>query len=151
MLLGAAGGEAVATGWSAVGGPQSVSDALAAAAQAAGVEIRTGIEVASVEIADEAASGVTVAGGEPIAARAVLSSVDPKRTLLGFVDPIHLTPDFVRRVQNIRAHGATAKVNYAVSSTPRFAGLSTLGFGRQPRLQRAGDELLERLPPFGRA
>ena len=34
MLLGAAGGEAVATGWSAVGGPQSVSDALAAAAQA---------------------------------------------------------------------------------------------------------------------
>ena len=29
MLLGAAGGEAVATGWSAVGGPQSVSDALA--------------------------------------------------------------------------------------------------------------------------
>src|SRR5204863_8443057 len=29
-----------------------------------------------------------------------------------------------RRVQNIRAHGTLAKINFAVSSLPRFAGLS---------------------------
>jgi phytoene dehydrogenase-like protein len=52
-----------------------------------------------------------------------VSNLDPKRTLLGLVDPIHLEPGFVRRMQNIRAHGTLAKVNFAVSTLPRFAGI----------------------------
>ena len=64
-------------------------------------------------------------------ARAVVSNLDPKRTLLGLVDPMHLEPEFVRRVQNIRAHGTLAKVNYAVSALPRFAGLAALGASEQ--------------------
>jgi phytoene dehydrogenase-like protein len=35
---------------------------------------------------------------------------------------MHLEPEFVRRVQSIRAHGTLAKVNYAVSALPQFAG-----------------------------
>ena len=34
-------------------------------------------------------------------------------------------------MQNIRAHGTLAKVNYAVSALPRFAGLAALGASEQ--------------------
>jgi phytoene dehydrogenase-like protein len=42
---------------------------------------------------------------------------------LTLVDPVHLAPEFVRRVQNIRAQGTLAKVNFAVDALPRFTGL----------------------------
>jgi phytoene dehydrogenase-like protein len=125
LLLGAGEGHPVASGWFVKGGPGALADALASAARQAGVEIRTGAEVAQIDIADGGAGGVTLTSGERIAARAVASNADPKRTLLGLVDPMHLEPEFVRRVQNIRAHGTLAKVNYAVSALPRFAGAAS--------------------------
>jgi phytoene dehydrogenase-like protein len=91
-----------------------------------GVEIRTGAEVARIEAADEVVTGVTLASGDTIAARAVVSNADPKRTLLGLLDPVHLEPEIVRRIQHIRTHGTLAKINYAVSSLPRFPGVETL-------------------------
>jgi phytoene dehydrogenase-like protein len=138
LLLGAAVGQPVANGWPVKGGTGAVAEALAAAARAAGVEIRTGAEVAQVDVAaDGAAKGVTLISGEQIAARAVASNVDPKRTLLGFVDPIHLAPEIVRRVQNIRAHGTLAKINYAVSSLPQFTGVTdTAALSGRIRLAR---------------
>jgi phytoene dehydrogenase-like protein len=124
LLLGAGEGHPVANGWLARGGIGAVVDALASAAHQAGVEIRTGAEVGRIDIGpDGAAIGVTRTSGEGIAARAVASNADPKRTLLGLVDPIHLAPDLVRRVQNIRAHGTLAQIDYTVSSLPRFAGV----------------------------
>jgi phytoene dehydrogenase-like protein len=131
LLLGAGEGHPVASGWFVVGGTGALSDALSAAARQAGVEIRTGVSVARIDAADGTASGVTLPTGESIGARAVVSSVDPKRTLLGLLDPMHLEPDFVRRMQNIRTHGTLAKVNYAVSALPRFAGLAALGAREQ--------------------
>ena len=120
LLLSAGEGHPIATGWFARGGTGAVADALAAAARQAGVEIKTGADVARIDAADGAARGVTLSSGETITARAIVSNADPKRTLLGLVDPIHLEPDFIRRVQNIRAHGTLAKINYAVSALPRF-------------------------------
>jgi len=131
LLLGAGEGHPVASGWFVMGGTGALSEALSAAARQAGVEIRTGVDVARIDAADGAAAGVTLASGESIAARAVVSNVDPKRTLLGLLDPVHLAPEFVRRVQNIRAHGTLAKVNYAVSALPRFSGLASLGSDEQ--------------------
>src|SRR5258706_6208636 len=87
LMLGAGEGQPVASGWFPVGGPGALVDALAAAARQAGVEIPTGAEVARIEAADGSASGVTLASGETIAARAVMSNADPKRTLLGLLDP----------------------------------------------------------------
>jgi phytoene dehydrogenase-like protein len=131
LLLGAGEGHPIASGWFVVGGPGALADALAAAARQAGVEIRTGADVARIEAANGAASGVTLSSGETIAARAVVSNADPKRTLLGLLDPTHLDPEFVRRIQNIRAHGTLAKINYAVSALPRFAGLTSLAKNEQ--------------------
>jgi phytoene dehydrogenase-like protein len=128
VLLMLAGDDAhpVAGGWFVAGGPAVLIGALAAAARQAGVEIRAGAEVARIEAADGCATGVTLASGETIAARAVVSSADPKRTLLGLLDPIHLAPVVVQRLQNIRAHGTLAAIDFVVSSLPRFAGVEAL-------------------------
>jgi phytoene dehydrogenase-like protein len=126
LMLAARDGHAVGAGAVVVGGPGALADAVAGAARAAGVEVRTGAEAARIDIAGGAAVGVTLASGEQLGARTIVSGLDPKRTLLGLVDPMELAPEFVRRVQNIRAHGTLAKVNFAVSSLPAFAGLAAL-------------------------
>jgi phytoene dehydrogenase-like protein len=124
LLLGAAEGQPIATTWSAKGGIGVVSEAFGAAARNAGVEVRTSSDARAIDVADGAVTGVTLASGERLAARIVVSSADPKHTLLGLVDPMHLAPEFVRRVLNIRAHGTLAKVNFAVDALPRFSGLT---------------------------
>jgi phytoene dehydrogenase-like protein len=131
LLLGAGEGHPVASGWFVAGGPGALAEALAAAARQAGVEIRTEADVARIDASDGAATGVTLSSGEQITARAVVSNADPKRTLLALLDPTHLAPEFVRRVQNIRAHGTLAKINYATSALPRFTGLASLGATEQ--------------------
>ena len=78
-----------------------------------------------------------------LTARAVVSGVDPKRTFLGLVDPMHLAPELIRRLQNIRARGTLAKVNYAVSALPRFAALAK----RDQREQEAALSGRVRLAP----
>lgn len=128
LWLSAGKGDLVAPGWSAKGGMGAVTEALTAAARRAGAEIRTGVEVSRVVVRDGAARGVILSSGEEIAAARVLSNVDPRRTLLGFVGPEHLPPDYQRAVRNIRMRGALATVSYAVSALPAFSDLA----GRDP-------------------
>ena len=104
-------------------GPEAFTRAAVRAAQAAGVVLRTGAEVARIRVANDAAEGVTLASGEEIAARAVLSTADPARTLLGWVDPVWLDPEFLHAVRNIRYRGCTAFVLYALDGLPEVRGL----------------------------
>ena len=99
------------------GGPGALTQAMAAAARAAGVEIRTGARVERILVEDDSVAGV-VAGGQAIAATTVLSAVDPKTTFLQLIDPAHLSPDFLLRVRNYRAAGTLAKVNLALAGLP---------------------------------
>lgn len=124
LLLSAREGHPIGTGWAARGGTGAISDAIASAARAAGAEIRTGAEVREILVDDGVAAGVVLASGERIDARTVVSNADPRRTLLGLVDPVHLTPEFVARVQRIRMRGTLAKINYALTALPRFEGLA---------------------------
>ena len=92
LLIRAAGDEqAAGTSWFATGGMGAVTQAMAAAAQQAGAEIRSGAEVIEVRVKDGIASGVVLSSGEEITARAVISNADPKRTLLKLVDPAQLS------------------------------------------------------------
>jgi phytoene dehydrogenase-like protein len=75
-------------------------------------------------VKDGVATGVVLAGGEEISAKAVISNADPRRTLLTLVDPTHLTPDFVMKLQNYRMPGTVAKVNLALSALPKFTALN---------------------------
>jgi len=71
-----------------------------------------------------APAGVTLASGESIAARRVLSTADPARTLLEWVDPVWLDPEFLHAVGNIRHRGCTSLVLYALDSLPEVKGLA---------------------------
>ena len=83
LLMDAAGNDGGAAGQTvfARGGPGALASALAAAATAAGVEIRTGAEVAHITSRDGRATGVVLADGEELTARAVVAGIDPKRAL----------------------------------------------------------------------
>jgi phytoene dehydrogenase-like protein len=101
------------------GGPGALTRALAAAARAAGAEIRTGTAVERIVLRDGRVEGV-VAGGQEIRAEKVVSSADPKTTFLRLIDPADLTPDFAEKMRHYRAAGTLAKVNLALAALPDF-------------------------------
>jgi phytoene dehydrogenase-like protein len=134
-----------------IGGAGAITSAMAAAAKEAGAEIRTDAAVAEIRVKDSTATGVVLTSGEEIAAKAIISSADPKRTLMRLVDPVHLPPDFVQKIKNYRAFGTVAKVNLALSALPEFTALHSKGDGNVLRgriqispeidyLERAFDE-----------
>jgi phytoene dehydrogenase-like protein len=124
LLSDSAGNDGGAAGQTtfARGGPGALADALAAAARSHGAEIRTGAEVVAVTVEDDRATGVALESGEEIAGNVVVSAADPKRTLLGLVDPEVLGPTLRWRASSIRMAGCTAKVNLALSGVPGFVG-----------------------------
>lgn len=105
------------------GGPGRLTQAMAAAATAAGAEIRTGAPVERIVVRDDRVEGVVVAGQE-IHAATVLSCADPKTTFLELLDPMDLAPDFLAKMRNYRALGTVAKVNLALSALPAFIGVT---------------------------
>src|SRR6266571_715857 len=108
------------------GGLGSFTRALAESAKQAGAEIRTDAEVQHVRIKEGAVTGVVLSDGEEIAADAVVSGADPKRTFLGLMDPGQLDPTFVMRIRNLRASGTVAKVNLALGDLPIFPALEAV-------------------------
>lgn len=104
----------------ALGGPGALSEALAAAARAAGAEIRCGAEVAAITSRDGAVTGVALASGEEISAPSVVSGLDPKRTLTGLCDPVAIGPTLRWRAGNYRTPGVVSKVNLVLDGLPRF-------------------------------
>ncbi len=105
------------------GGMGALTAAMAASAKAAGAEIRTGAEVAEILVKHGHVTGVRLANGEEISAKAVVSGTDPRRTFLGLLDPVHLPPSFVVKMQNFRANGTAAKLNIALDALPGFTAL----------------------------
>lgn len=102
------------------GGVGRWCEAVAAAAQAAGAEIRTGAEVRHILLRGGQTAGVVLADGTEIAADRVASSVGAGVTLLGLSDPDVLSPEFARALRAVRYRGATARVFLALGELPRF-------------------------------
>jgi len=100
------------------GGVGALTNALAAAARAAGVQVRTGAKVERIVVKQGVASGVVLAGGEELPAARIASAASPRSTFLELCDPTRLEPDFVRAVRNIRYRGAWAKVHLALDALP---------------------------------
>lgn len=105
------------------GGLGALTAAMASAVQAAGGEIRTSVEVARIDVRNGAATSVLLDSGEEIAAKVVISNADPKRTLLGLIEPQYLDPSFLQRLQHYRMNGTVAKLNLALSGLPTFSGV----------------------------
>ncbi len=109
------------------GGGAGLSNALAVAAQEAGVTIRTSAEVQRILSPDGRVTGVELATGETIPARVVMSNADPKRTFLNLVNPIDLGADFLMRVRNYSSDGCVAQVSIALDAPPRIPGMGDGG------------------------
>jgi len=123
LLRAAADPHPVGTASFTKGGLGSFTRALAESAKQAGVEIRTDAEVEHILVKDGAVTGIVLKGGEEIAADAVVSGVDPKRTFFKLLDPSQLDPTFANRLKNFRANGNVAKVNLALGGLPSFNAL----------------------------
>jgi phytoene dehydrogenase-like protein len=135
LLRAAADSNPASDNFFAQGGMGAITQAMARAAQKAGVEIRTGAAVAQIKIKNEAAEGVVLASGEESPARAVVSNADPKTTFLKLSDPSLLSPTFTKRLQNYRMNGTVAKVNLALADLPSFKGLDGNGEAMAGRIQ----------------
>jgi len=107
-----------------MGGMGSITQALAAAGQELGVEIRTGAAVAHIDVRNGRARSVVLEDGSEFRGRMVLSNADPKRTFLGMVDETDLPGDFIFAVRGIKMQGPCAKVNMVLAEEPRFTGTS---------------------------
>lgn len=105
------------------GGVGALPNALASAARAAGVEIRTDAEVAQIMVHDWSAHGVLLNDGTEVGAKTVLSSLPARRTLIDMMDVAQLDPEFVRTVSNVRARGVKARVHLALDTLPAFQGV----------------------------
>jgi phytoene dehydrogenase-like protein len=94
-----------------VGKAGEITQALASAVKAFGGEIRTEAEVIKICVENQVAKSVVLASGEEIPANVILSSADPKHTLLRLVGPMELPPEFVWHTQSIKMRGSVAKVH----------------------------------------
>ena len=81
------------------GGTGAISNAIAAAAREAGVEIRTEASVARIIVRDNRPRGVVLENGDEIEADLVSSSLDPRRTFLKLVGEELLPDEFVEGVK----------------------------------------------------
>ena len=104
--------------------PSAFTDAAVAAARQAGATIRFGARVNGIAVHDDAVTGVVLEGGEQIPTKLVLSTADPARTILDWIDPVWLDPEDVRKMQNVRHRGCTGYVIYALDALPSIRGLA---------------------------
>jgi len=113
---GGASGETVV----AIGGPGALAAAIADAARGFGAEIRTGAQVTAITERDGRVTGVALASGEEIIAPYVLSTLDPKSTLLNLLGVEATGPELRRRLRATRNTGVTAKLNILLDQLPVF-------------------------------
>src|SRR5205814_5902701 len=112
-MVGAPAGSIRARQW-LVDGPDAFAKAAMDAGRKHAVELRTRARVVRILVRDGAVAGVALSSGEELAAPLVISTADPKRTLLGMVDRVWLDPGFLLAVKNIKLRGCTAYVFYAI-------------------------------------
>jgi phytoene dehydrogenase-like protein len=105
------------------GGTGAISNAIAAAAREAGVEIRTQAGVDKILVKNGRAIGVVLKSGEEISAAVVSSSVDPHLTFEKFLEPRELPADFLESVRRYKFRGSSGKVNLALDALPDFKSM----------------------------
>ena len=97
------------------GGAQSLTDALVRRLQAKGGVLRTGALVTTVTVRNRRAYGVTTAGGQVIAARAVVADVSAPALYGDLVDLKELPPRVARGMRQFELDPGTVKVDWALS------------------------------------
>jgi phytoene dehydrogenase-like protein len=103
-----------------MGGLGRLADALVRAAEEAGVEIRCGLDASDLKLDNGRIAGVALVDGSEHEARAVISTLDLKRTFLSLFPWQALPRQLIARVGAFRMTGATARVLFALKQPPAF-------------------------------
>jgi phytoene dehydrogenase-like protein len=115
-----------------VGGMGAITQAMARAAQAAGVTIQTDAAVERILVDDKMrARGVRLASGQEIRAGLVVSNADPKRTYLRLLEPGVLTAGFEERVRGLSTATSYLKMHCVLSRLPDLS--AHVGPAARPR------------------
>jgi phytoene dehydrogenase-like protein len=104
----------------AVGGMGAISDAIAAEAQARGVEICTGAAVERILVRDGRAVGALLADGSEMRAARVIAGVNPKLLYTRLFDPADLPAELLARFGRYRCASGTFRMNVALAELPDF-------------------------------
>jgi phytoene dehydrogenase-like protein len=115
------------------GGMGGLTDALVSAARANGVEVRASSGVAQVLVENGKALGVHLDNGDFLAADVVMSAADPKLTLEHLVGRQHLSDSTIKTLDAFDDRGTMARIFFALSSLPRYEGVSGPGEGPEHR------------------
>jgi phytoene dehydrogenase-like protein len=116
--------DGVAGAWGQViGGMGAISNAIARSAESAGAEIRTGAEVARIDVRDGRAIGVTLADGTELRAPIVASGAHPKTTVLDLAGAENFPDGVAADMRRYRTRGGSVKINMVLSEPPRFEGV----------------------------
>ncbi|HUB65072.1 MAG TPA: NAD(P)/FAD-dependent oxidoreductase [Methylocella sp.] len=107
----------------AVGGMGAITQAMAKAAAAHGVEIRLSTRVRKVLVENKRAIGIETDKGETILAAAIAAGINPKLLYLHLVESGALSEEFRRRMDNWRCGSGAFRMNVALSELPDFTAL----------------------------
>jgi phytoene dehydrogenase-like protein len=107
----------------AIGGMGAITQAMANACSALGVEILTDAPVRQVVVEAGKAVGVELADGARLAARIVASNVNPSLLFQGLVAAADLPAEFRGRMARYRNGSGTFRMNVALSELPNFTCL----------------------------
>ncbi|HEV2561888.1 MAG TPA: FAD-dependent oxidoreductase [Rhizomicrobium sp.] len=101
-----------------LGGLARLASALTNAAREAGAEFSLGLEASDIQSHMHRVTGIGLADGTEISARAIISTVDLKRTFLSLFPWSALPPPVVKRAGLWRMGGGTARVLLALEKAP---------------------------------
>lgn len=121
-IAGAEGGQMLPAG-----GMVAVVEAIRAAAEKAGAELRANVPVARILIEKGRAAGVALKDGSTVRAKTVVSAINPRTTFVDLVGARELDTGFVRRLLAVRMKGNVAKLHLALDRAPAFSGVSAAG------------------------
>src|SRR5271155_2942728 len=107
----------------AIGGMGAITQAMAKAAMAAGVEIRLSSPIKEILVEHGQAIGAVTDAGEIVRGSAIVSNLNPKLLYRDLIDPAALPKEFRDRIMNWRCGSGTFRMNVALSELPSFTAL----------------------------
>jgi phytoene dehydrogenase-like protein len=119
-----------AGGWGFIrGGMGAISAAIAESGRRHGMEIRTGAEVAKVEVREGRATRVITRSGDAFDAGVVACNASCKVLFDRLIEPAELPPEFLAHIRSYRTFSTAFKVNVAADAPPRFAAFDPAACG----------------------
>jgi phytoene dehydrogenase-like protein len=111
----------------AIGGMGAISQAMAKAAIAAGVQIDTQCGVREILVENGRAVGVVTERSDVLHARAIVANVNPKLLYERLLAPSQVPSATRERMANWRCGSGTFRMNVALAELPRFSALPEPG------------------------